>query len=143
MGEAQQVESTTVPYLGQPLGQSRIGAGRATVEGFRSTDFPEEVKRRVGLVSASAGLYPHLSVREMLLFFADLYAVPPELARSELARLAERMPLWAAILLRSPALSRNRCSRDPTFYFPSLCRAVLARAVPGFARLRGRARARA
>src|SRR6185436_19649802 len=46
------------------------------------------VKRRVGLVAADTGLYQSLSVDEMLLFFADLYAVPPQQARVELDRLA-------------------------------------------------------
>src|SRR5262245_57899064 len=70
-------KTTTLRML---LGLLRPSAGWATVGGFRSSDAPDEVKRRVGLVSASAGLYPHLSVREMLLFFADLYAVPPDRA---------------------------------------------------------------
>ena len=65
-------KTTTLRML---LGLLRPTSGQAVVEGFRSSEQPDEVKRRVGLVSASAGLYPHLSVREMLLFFADLYAV--------------------------------------------------------------------
>src|SRR5215510_2475082 len=83
-------KTTTLRML---LGLLRPSAGRATIEGFSSIDDPEEVKRRVGLVSATAGLYPHLSVREMLLFFADLYAVPPERALGELDRLAELLGL--------------------------------------------------
>ena len=67
-------KTTTLRML---LGLLRPTAARATIAGFSSIDQPDEVKRRVGLVSASAGLYPHLSVREMLLFFADLYGVPP------------------------------------------------------------------
>src|SRR5437667_8470565 len=67
-------KTTTLRML---LGLLRPSAGWATIAGYRSSEAPEEVKRRVGLVSASAGLYPHLSVREMLLFFADLYAVAP------------------------------------------------------------------
>jgi hypothetical protein len=69
------------------LGLLRPTSGHATVAGFRSSSQPDEVKRRVGLVSASAGLYQQLTVQEMLLFFADLYAVPPARARAELERL--------------------------------------------------------
>src|SRR5215212_577697 len=83
-------KTTTLRML---LGLLRPTAGRATIEGFSSQEQPDEVKRRVGLVSASAGLYPHLSVREMLLFFADLYAVPPEKARAELSQLADLLGL--------------------------------------------------
>ena len=61
-------KTTTLRML---LGLLAPTSGWATVDGYRSTEFPDEVKRRVGLVSASAGLYPHLSVREMLLFFND------------------------------------------------------------------------
>src|SRR5262245_29747276 len=62
-------KTTTLRML---LGLLRPTSGTATIDGFLSADSPDEVKRRVGLVSATAGLYPHLSVREMLLFFADL-----------------------------------------------------------------------
>src|SRR5688572_2053864 len=65
-------KTTTLRML---LGLLRPSSGRAAIQGFSSVDQPDEVKRRVGLVSTSAGLYPHLSVREMLLFFADLYGV--------------------------------------------------------------------
>src|SRR5262245_17129354 len=41
--------------------------GEANIAGFSSTLQPDEVKRRVGLVAASAGIYQWLSVREMLL----------------------------------------------------------------------------
>src|SRR6266446_2072943 len=69
------------------LGLLRPTRGQASIAGFGSTAFPDEVKRRVGLVSAGAGLYPGLTVREMLLFFADLYAVPLAVAGQELHRL--------------------------------------------------------
>src|SRR6478736_1625688 len=62
--------------------------GQASIAGFGSSEFPDEVKRRVGLVSANAGLYQGLSVREMLLFFADLYGVPAATAADEFARLS-------------------------------------------------------
>ena len=75
-------KTTTLRML---LGLLRPSAGRATIEGFSSLDAPDEVKRRVGLVSATAGLYPHLSVREQLLFFADLYGVPAAQARAFVA----------------------------------------------------------
>lgn len=69
------------------LGLLRPTSGRASIAGFRSSESPDEVKRRVGLVSANSGVYQYLSPREMLLFFADLYGVPPDAAASELERL--------------------------------------------------------
>jgi ABC-2 type transport system ATP-binding protein/sodium transport system ATP-binding protein len=101
-------KTTTLRML---LGLLRPSAGRATVEGYSSIDEPDEVKRRVGLVSASAGLYPHLSVREMLLFFADLYGVPFGQAHAELNRLAERIGLRDLLDRRCATLSTGQKQR--------------------------------
>src|SRR5262249_42375483 len=67
--------------------------GYAAIAGFGSNQSPDEVKRRVGYVSANAGLYQSLSVREMLLFFADLYGVPTHSAQDELASLTRLLGL--------------------------------------------------
>lgn len=83
-------KTTTLRML---LGLLHPTRGHASIGGFRSVDFPDEVKRRVGLVSANAGLYQYLTASEMLLFFADLYGVKPSEARSELARLSELLGL--------------------------------------------------
>src|SRR5262245_12151214 len=65
-------KTTTIRKI---LGLLRPSGGHAAIAGHRSSAYPDEVKRRVGLVSANSGLYPHLTVREMLLYFADLYRV--------------------------------------------------------------------
>src|SRR5262249_42687558 len=83
-------KTTTLRML---LGLLRPTSGQASIAGFGSSQHPDEVKRRVGLVSASAGLYQGLTAREMLLFFADLYAVPVTQAKIELARLARLLGL--------------------------------------------------
>ncbi len=67
-------KTTTIRMI---IGLLRPDEGYAEVAGFRTNDAPDEVKSRVGLVSANDGVYPWLTVREMLLFFADLYGVPP------------------------------------------------------------------
>jgi sodium transport system ATP-binding protein len=84
------------------LGLLQPSSGQAAIAGFGSSQSPDEVKRRVGLVSASAGLYQGLSVEEMLLFFADLYAVPRPEARIELERLSR--------LLGLDEFRRQRCA---------------------------------
>jgi ABC-2 type transport system ATP-binding protein/sodium transport system ATP-binding protein len=101
-------KTTTLRML---LGLLRPTAGWATVAGFRSSDQPDEVKRRVGLVSASAGLYPHLSVREMLLFFADLYGCNPQTAAAELDQLAELLGLTELLARRCATLSTGQKQR--------------------------------
>jgi len=93
-GPTAPAKTTTLRML---LGLLQPTAGWATVAGFRSDSSPNEVKRRVGLVSATAGLYPHLSVREMLLFFADLYGCEAGQAGAELDKLAELLGIDEAV----------------------------------------------
>jgi ABC-2 type transport system ATP-binding protein/sodium transport system ATP-binding protein len=101
-------KTTTVRMI---LGLLRPTSGQASIAGFRSSEFPNEVKRRVGLVSASAGLYQQLTVREMLLFFADLYAVPPGAARAELHRLSRLLGLGPFLGRRCATLSTGQRQR--------------------------------
>jgi sodium transport system ATP-binding protein len=79
-------KTTTIRMI---LGLLSATAGYASIAGFRSSEHPEEVKRRVGVVSANAGVYHALTIKEMLLFFADVYGVPPDAAREEMNRLAK------------------------------------------------------
>jgi ABC-2 type transport system ATP-binding protein/sodium transport system ATP-binding protein len=83
------------------LGLLTPTSGQATIAGYASDRAPDEVKRRVGLVSSSAGVYPGLTVQEMLLFFADLYAVSLVQATEELDRLS--------VLLGFTDLLKRRC----------------------------------
>ncbi|MFO0878560.1 MAG: ABC transporter ATP-binding protein [Gemmataceae bacterium] len=101
-------KTTTLRML---LGLLSPTSGRATIEGYSSTDAPQEVKRRVGFVSTSAGLYPHLSVREMLLFFADLYGVAPSQARHELTHLSRLLGLDDLLQRRCVTLSTGQKQR--------------------------------
>src|SRR6476646_2171084 len=70
------------------LGLLAPTSGYAEVDGFRSTEASDAVKLRIGFVSTSAGLYQWLTPRELLLFFADLYNVPPHQAEKNVERLA-------------------------------------------------------
>jgi ABC-2 type transport system ATP-binding protein/sodium transport system ATP-binding protein len=93
------------------LGLLRPSSGQAYLAGHRATDSPELVKRSIGLVSTTAGLYQHLSVREMLLFFADLYDVPPGAARAELGRLAGLLGFADLLDRRCATLSSGQKQR--------------------------------
>lgn len=59
-------------------------SGYASVDGYRTIDNPFEVRSRIGLVSANDGVYPWLTVREMLLYFAELYGTPADVAQQQL-----------------------------------------------------------
>jgi sodium transport system ATP-binding protein len=86
-------------------------SGHADVDGFRTTESADAVKSRIGFVSTSAGLYQWLTPREMLLFFADLYNVPPDQAEKNVERLAELFGLGEFLDRRSATLSTGQKQR--------------------------------
>jgi ABC-2 type transport system ATP-binding protein/sodium transport system ATP-binding protein len=69
------------------------------------------VKARVGLVSANDGVYAWLSVREMLLFFADLYGLGPREANDNLRELADLFELTPLLDRRCSLLSTGQKQR--------------------------------
>ncbi len=93
------------------LGLLQATSGQASIAGFGSNRHPDEVKRRVGLVSANAGLYPALTVRELLLFFADLYGVPDDEALAEVQHLTELLGLSELLDRRCANLSTGQRQR--------------------------------
>ena len=50
-------------------------SGSVTVHGFDTCISPEEVRRRVGVVTADIGVYPRLTARENIAYFAELSGV--------------------------------------------------------------------
>jgi ABC-2 type transport system ATP-binding protein/sodium transport system ATP-binding protein len=101
-------KTTTLRML---LGLLSPSAGHSSIAGFASDQEPDEVKRRVGLVSASAGLYPGQTVEEMLLFFADLYGVQLAEAAAELRRLARLLDFAGLLRRRCATLSTGQKQR--------------------------------
>jgi ABC-2 type transport system ATP-binding protein/sodium transport system ATP-binding protein len=101
-------KTTTLRML---LGLLRPTSGQAAVAGFDSRLHPDEVKRRVGLVSANVGVYPHLTVLETLLFFGDLYGVSPKSAADEAARLGRLFGLDELRYRRCGTLSTGQRQR--------------------------------
>jgi sodium transport system ATP-binding protein len=93
------------------LGLLDPDSGYAEVEGVRTADDPIAVKSKLGFVSASDGVYPWLSVREMLMYFADLYAVEPPVAKQRCEILAERMGIEALLDRRAGTLSTGQQQR--------------------------------
>ena len=93
------------------LGLLEPTSGDARVDGFSVRTAPEEIKRRIGLVSATAGLYQWLTPRETILFFGDLYGLPPEVSQYRLAQLAERFGLKDFLDRRAGTLSTGQKQR--------------------------------
>lgn len=101
-------KTTTIRMI---VGLLRPDSGWAEVAGFRTSDSPDEVKARVGLVSANDGVYPWLSVREMLLFFADLYGLGSREAQENLRELANLFELTPLLDRRCSLLSTGQKQR--------------------------------
>lgn len=93
------------------LGLLKPTSGDAEVEGFQVSTHPDEIKRRVGLVSTSAGLYQWLSPREILAFFADVYGVPKVQANDRIELLADLFELTPFLNRRSATLSTGQKQR--------------------------------
>ena len=92
-------KTTTIRMV---VGLLRPDEGYAEVAGYRTSDMPDEVKSRIGLVSANAGLYPSLTVKEVLLLYADLYGMTLSTARQSLKQLSD--------LFQLNDLHNQRCS---------------------------------
>ena len=101
-------KTTTIRMI---IGLLEPDEGYAEVAGFRTSQAPDEVKARLGLVCASDGVYPWLSVREMLLFFADLYGVPPRQAKERLRALSRLLDLTQLLDQRCSTLSTGERQR--------------------------------
>lgn len=108
LGENGAGKTTTLRII---LGLLQPTSGYAEVDGCRTLESPDEVKARIGLVSTSAGLYQWLTPREMLLFFADLYGLTPEIAERNVAGLAELFELTDFLDRRCGGLSTGQKQR--------------------------------
>ena len=93
------------------LGLVKPDSGYAEVGGYRTAVDPTAVKLRLGFVSASDGVYPWLTVREMLLYFADLYGVPHSEASTRCEHLAELMGIKPLLDRRAGTLSTGQRQR--------------------------------
>jgi sodium transport system ATP-binding protein len=65
-------KTTTLRIICTLLGPD---AGSVDVLGFNTQVAPEEVRRRIGVVTADIGVYPRLTARENITYFAELSGV--------------------------------------------------------------------
>jgi len=82
-------KSTTLRMLATLL---RPDSGDAMVDGQSAVKNPIEVKRRIGVLSHASGLYPQLTARENIMYFAELHGLNRPTAKArieELSRLLE------------------------------------------------------
>jgi sodium transport system ATP-binding protein len=77
-------KTTTLRVLCTVLKPSQ---GTATVAGFDVVTQPTEVRRHVGFLSASTGVYDRMTAWEMVQYYGRLYQLPPEVLRPRMEEL--------------------------------------------------------
>ncbi len=83
-------------------------AGRVEVLGFDTRTAPEEVRRRVGVVTADIGVYPRLSARENVAYFAQLSGVPDSELERRVESVIERLDAGSFAGQRAETLSSGQ-----------------------------------
>ena len=83
-------------------------AGSVEVLGFDTRSAPEEVRRRVGVVTADIGVYPRLSARENITYFAELSGVRDGELKRRVDTVLERLDMVSFANQRAESLSSGQ-----------------------------------
>jgi sodium transport system ATP-binding protein len=83
-------------------------AGSVEVLGFDTRTAPEEVRRRVGVVTAEFGVYPRLSARENIAYFAELSDVLDGELDRRVDAVIERLDMSSFARQRAESLSSGQ-----------------------------------
>ena len=83
-------------------------SGSVEVLGFDTRTAPEEVRRRVGVVTAEFGVYPRLSARENIAYFAELSGVLDGEVHRKVDAVIERLDMGAFARQRAESLSSGQ-----------------------------------
>jgi len=78
------------------------------VLGFDTRGAPEEVRRRVGVVTAEIGVYPRLTAQENITYFAQLSEVSDRDLRRRVDAVIERLDMSAFARQRAESLSSGQ-----------------------------------
>ena len=93
------------------LGLIEPSSGDAEIGGYAVSQSPDEVKRRIGFVSTSVGVYPWLTPKEVLLFVADLYGMDQGEAKRRVEMLSELLSISDIMNRRCSVLSTGQRQR--------------------------------
>jgi sodium transport system ATP-binding protein len=83
-------------------------AGAVEVLGFDTRTAAEEVRRRVGVVTADIGVYPRLSARENIAYFAELSGVSGVELKRRVDAVIERLDMGSFAQQRAESLSSGQ-----------------------------------
>ena len=83
-------------------------AGSVEVLGFDTRTAPQEIRRRVGVVTAEIGVYPRLSARENISYFAELSGVLDGELKRKVDTVIERLDMRDFANQRAESLSSGQ-----------------------------------
>jgi sodium transport system ATP-binding protein len=83
-------------------------AGSVEVLGFNTRTAPQEVRRRVGVVTAEIGVYPRLTARENISYFAELSGVADGDLSRKVEAVIERLDMRDFATQRAESLSSGQ-----------------------------------
>jgi sodium transport system ATP-binding protein len=83
-------------------------AGSVEVLGFNTRTAPEEVRRRVGVVTAEIGVYARLSARENITYFAELSGVVDGELNRRVDAVIDRLDMGSFAKQRAESLSSGQ-----------------------------------
>ena len=83
-------------------------AGTVEVLGYDTIKAPEQVRRRIGVVTADIGVYPRLSAHENIAYFAQLSQVPDLDLKRRVDAVIERLDIGSFADQRAESLSSGQ-----------------------------------
>ena len=83
-------------------------AGAVEVLGFDTRLAPQDVRRRVGVVTAEIGVYPRLTARENIAYFAELSGVVNGQLQARVDGVIERLDMGSFASQRAESLSSGQ-----------------------------------
>lgn len=101
-------KTTTLRMLATMISPTQ---GSAEVAGFDLTQAPQEVRRNIGFLSATTGIYGRLTSREMLHYFAALHGFEQSTATRRIAEIADILDLHDFLDRRCEKLSTGQRQR--------------------------------
>ena len=98
-------KSTTLRMLATLI---RPDAGNAVIDGYTIANDVLNVRRQIGFMPHNAGIYPRLTARENIIYYARLCNIPRKQARLRVTELAEQLSMQGFIDRRSEGFSQGQ-----------------------------------
>jgi len=66
-------------------------SGKVLIDGLNAgeKENPEEIRKRIGFLTGTTGLYPYLTAREILTYFGNIYEINKELLKNRIDELSQ------------------------------------------------------